>query len=159
MDTYGYRALFDSAGRAAKGGQKGINGWSYKGGQFLPSTMAEPGKWKLGKKWVTTGREQVAPGKYEVQPTPLSRSIYTLIGPGYFTVFQGEKAAINPKALSGELFDPSGGLVTPDMQIKPGVKGILGKRSFSLQDLVDQYNKGARWIEIEPPEGITVVKG
>lgn len=140
--------LYEHAGHAPKGGQIGINTYFYKGGQFLPSTKAEPGKWKLGKKWVTTKKELIAPNKFEVQPTPLSRSIYALLGVGAHTKLNGKKIEINT--------DMRG--VSPDMKIRPGVKGILGKHEFTLQDLIDQYNKGARWIEVEPEKEIPVIK-
>jgi hypothetical protein len=143
----------EHAGQSPKGGMIGINDYFYKGGQFLPSTKAEPGKWKIGKKWVTTKKEQVEPNKFEVQPTPLSRSLFSLLGVGQLTVMDGKKIKINDgvRASNGEE-------VTPKMKMRPGVKGILGKHEFTLQDLVDQYNKGARWIEIEPQKEITVIK-
>lgn len=149
----------DGKTKAVAGGQTGMNGYHYKGGQFLPSTMAEPGKWKVGKKWVTTGRELVSPGKFEVQPTPFSRSLYTLLGPGYMTVIGGDgKAKMNPGANGDGVRGHDGKPITPETMIRPGVKGVLGKHEFSLKDLIDQYNKGARWIEIEPPEGVEVKK-
>lgn len=160
MDYMTRRQILDSAGRAKRGGQDGVNGWFYKGGQFLPSTMAEPGKWKVGKKWVTTGKELVEPGKYEVQPTPLSRSIMTLIAPGAWTVIGKDgKASFNPGAGGNGVSDHTGKPITKETMITPGVKGIIGKQSFAIGDLIDQYNKGARWIEIDPPTEISVVKG
>ena len=67
----------DETGRAKAGGQLAdSNGYFYKGGQFLPNTNAEPGKWKIDKKWVKSGNELVEPGVRANGPTPFSRSIY-----------------------------------------------------------------------------------
>ena len=42
------------SGRAKKGGETAkSNQYHYKGGQFLPTTSAEPGKWKVGGKFTT----------------------------------------------------------------------------------------------------------
>ena len=160
MDRMTRQRIFDSAGRAKIGGQDGINGWFYKGGQFLPSTMAEPGSWRVGKKWVKTGKELVEPGKFEVQPTPLSRSILVLMAPGAMTVIGRDgKASLNPGANGDGIRDHNGQPITEETKIRPGVKGIVGKHEYSLGDLISQYNKGARWVEVDPPTEISVVKG
>lgn len=142
------RFLNEHAGQAQKGGQTGMNDYFYKGGQFLPSTKAEPGKWKIGKKWVKTGKELIEPNKFEIQPTPLSRSIYVLLSVGAMTKMEGKKIEFNP-----DMRDNS-----PDRKIKPGVKGIVGKKEYTLKELIDQYNKGSRWVEVEPEKEISIIR-
>ena len=122
------------------------NGYFYKGGQFLPSTEAEPGRWKIGKKVVTTKQEVIAPGEMAVQPTPFSRSIYqAALGQGDWVTKtpEGLKVRENIKTSTGEP-------ITPDMKIRLGVKGVLGKEELTLQEFVDAYNKGQRWFDVQP---------
>jgi hypothetical protein len=133
----------DGKSRAAAGGQEGINGYFYKGGQFLPSTMAEPGKWKVDGKWVNSGREQVGPNDWSHQPTPFSRAIYSFIG-----------AWTEPKdgklSLRQGIRDNVGNPVTPQTEIRPGVKGVLGKEALTLQEFIDAWNAGQRWFDVKP---------
>jgi hypothetical protein len=137
------KAKADGKSRAAAGGQKGVNGYHYKGGQFLPSTMAEPGKWKVGKKWVTSGRELVEPGVYGYQPTPFSRSIFSMVN-GYSIAKDGKLT------LRDGIRDYSGEPITIETKIRPGVKGVLGKEELSYGELIDAYNNGQRWFDVQP---------
>lgn len=122
------------------------NGYFYKGGQFLPSTEAEPGKWKIGKKIVTTGKEFVAPGEMATQPTPFSRSIYqAALGRGDFVTQTPEGLKVR-EGVKTSLGEP----VTPEMKIRLGVKGVLGKEELTLQEFVDAYNNGQRWFDVQP---------
>src|SRR5215467_7159151 len=74
--------------QAKKGGEIAeSNKAFYKGGQFLPSTEAPPGTYKIKGKVIGKGRELTEPGgiyggqtKWDTAPTPLHRSIWTLIG-------------------------------------------------------------------------------
>jgi hypothetical protein len=74
--------------RARKGGEVAqSNEYFYKGGQFLPSTSAPPGTYKIKGKVIGKGREFIEPGyftggkgKWETAPTPLHRAIWTFIG-------------------------------------------------------------------------------
>ena len=132
-----------SAGRAAAGGQVGVNGYFYKGGQFLPTTMAEPGKWKLDGKWVTSGREEVAPREWGHAPTPFSRSIYAMIN-AWTDLKDG-----NLSVRDG-IRDYQGNPVTPDTEIRPGVRGVQGQQALTLQELIDAWNAGQRWFDVQP---------
>ena len=118
----------DGEGRAVAGGQEGVNGYFYKGGQFLPTTMAAPGKWKVDKKWITSGRALVAPGEFAYQPTPFSRSLYEIAGVGHYAVVGRDgKMAVNAGVRAND-----GSPVNQYMEIRPGVKGVLGKESLTL---------------------------
>lgn len=130
--------------RAIVGGQSGVNGYAYKGGQFLPSTMAEPGKWKVGKKWITSRNEEIEPGVIAAQPTPFSRSIFQMI----HGLCQSEENG--QIALRDGIKDYQGEAITLDTLIRPGVKGVLGKEELSLGELVDAYNAGQRWFDVQP---------
>lgn len=44
--------------RAPVGGTIGVNGQFYRGGQFLPNKQAVPGRWKKGRKWVSSTQEK-----------------------------------------------------------------------------------------------------
>jgi hypothetical protein len=135
--------IVEGRSKAVTGGEYAkSNGFFYKGGWFLPSTEAPPGTWKVKGKIFPKGRkEQIAPGEWEVSPTPLSRSIYSVIY-GHCTMCNG-KLIPHPGAIEA-------GSISPDMEITPGVKGILGKTSYTLQTMIDVYNKGGRWIDIDP---------
>ncbi len=132
--------------RAKVGGEIGVNGFCYKGGQFLPSTQAEPGRWKIGKKWVVSGRELTEPGKWEYQPTPFSRSILVLCSLGAYTNLGDDgRLKVRDGGRAGD-----GTPVSSEMQIRPGVKGYLGEQTYTLQELIDLYHRGARWIDVNP---------
>jgi hypothetical protein len=141
----------EHAGRAKSGGQIGVNGYFYKGGRFLPNTTAEPGKWKLGKKWVYAGRELIGPGEFGFQPTPFSRSIWVLLGVGSRVNLNNDgsltlRTQSNGDPVLGHNYEP----VTLETRIRPGVKGVLSREDFSLGELIDLYQKGARWIDVRP---------
>lgn len=138
---------------AKVGGETGINGYHYKGGQFLPSTQAEPGKWKIGKKWVSSGKELIAPGQLAHQPTPFSRSLFTLAGVGYFSRM-GDDGKLS---IAAGVRDHSGEPITAETKITPGVKGVLGKESLTLGEIVGAWNAGQRWFDVKP-EGVPIIK-
>ena len=136
----------DGKSRAVAGGQDGINGYFYKGGQFLPSTTAEPGKWKVKGKWVTSGRALIAPGEYAHQPTPFSRSLFDLAGVGAWTTVSPD----GRMAVRSGVRTANGIPVTGGLEFRPGVKGVLGKESLTLQEIVDAWNNGQRWFDVQP---------
>lgn len=113
------------------------NGYFYKGGQFLPSTEAKPGTFKIGKKTLTIKKELVEPAKLESQPSPLSRAIFQMIH--CLCISIDDKLVINPRIRD----------VNVDTLLTPGIVGILGKQSITLQELIDQYNNGQRWFTVE----------
>jgi hypothetical protein len=148
------RAQADGLARALAGGQTGVNGYIYKGGQFLPNTTAPPGTWRIksgGKATNLANRQElVGPGAMELSPTPFARPVFGAIkdlvniGPdGTATL----KTSIN--------WDYFG---SPDekrpMQFKNLAKSAEG---YSTNDLVDLYNKGVRWIDTEPMAGVEII--
>lgn len=136
----------DGVSRAAAGGQIGVNGYEYKGGQFLPSTQLPPGSYRDKDGTVRKGNkgEQIEPGKREGAPSPTSRAVYGVMG-GYVRIDRETgKASIIPN-----IRDMTGAPVTPETMFRPGVKGLTTDQQYTLQELVDLYNKGARWIELD----------
>jgi hypothetical protein len=132
------------SGRAKKGGELAeSNQYHYKGGQFLPTTSAEPGKWKVGNKWVKSGKELTEPGKIEHSPTPFSRAIFPLLRHevhhegGKFT-----KVRENIRHHDGEP-------VTEESKIRLRIGENLNKHEHSYKELMDEYNKGNRWVHLE----------
>lgn len=137
--------------QAKQGGETGVNGYFYKGGQFLPSTQAEPGKWKIGKKWVKSSREMIAPGVWESQPTPFSRSLFLLSGVGHFSIMRDGLLVINEGVRLNDGVTP----VTGSLEVRPGVRGVLGKESLTLAEIINAWNEGARWFDVQP-DGETI---
>jgi hypothetical protein len=140
----------ESYGRSPAGGTIGVNGFFYKGGRFLPSTETEPGRWKIGKKWVTSSRELIAPGELAYQPTPFSRSLFKLIGVGSFTRMTEDGGIVLYRGSDGRPVGPPDDPYSMETRIRPGVAGVLGKEDFSLQELIDLWMDGARWIDVKP---------
>ena len=139
--------------QAKKGGEIAeSNQYHYKGGQFLPTTEAEPGKWRVGKKWINAGRELVEPGKYDAQPTPFSRAIHGAIH-GYT-----EKDKDGKIKMREGIKDYQGNPITKDTKIRLGVKGKMGKHEHSYGQLIDEYNKGNRWVHVEFDEPTLTTK-
>lgn len=139
--------------QAKKGGEIAeSNQYHYKGGQFLPTTEAEPGKWKIGKKWVNAGRELVEPGKYDTQPTPFSRAILGAIQ-SYIERDKNGKLKLREGIRDGQ-----GNPVTKDTKTQLGIKGKLDKHEHTYGQLVDEYNKGNRWVHLEFDEPTLTTK-
>lgn len=144
----------DKGGRAAAGGEIAkANGYFYKGGQFLPSTDAEPGKWKIGKKWVTTGKELIGPREFGVQPTPFSRSIFGMIR--NLTLWDEDKKLRFREGIK----DYQGKPITENDTFRPGVKGVLGKEEISYKAMIEAYNNGQRWFDVDPEASTITKKG
>jgi hypothetical protein len=147
----------ESTGRATAGGQIAeSNGFFYKGGQFLPTTTAEPGKWKIGKKWVTSSRELIEPGVLANTPTPFSRGILGLIKDytdydksGNLIIKQGPKIMQVKDGM--QEYVP----VSAESVFTPGVKGVLNKEPITLGELIEAYNKGQRWFDVQP-DAVTI---
>ena len=111
--------------RAKIGGEVGTNGIFYHGGEFLPSTTLLP----LGKtaRKPATGKREIEPYKWEVQPYPEARSVYR--------AFAG---------LVGCVRDGVAILRTDDQL--PQSLAYLQMTLAEAQDLIDRYNAGQRWM-------------
>ena len=142
----------DGTSRAVAGGQIGINGFEYKGGQFLPSTELPPGTFRdeNGNLRRGTTSEEIEPFKRETAPSPTSRSIYSLINA--YTSLRDGRLGINQGAGGRGIRDAAGNAVTPETKVRPGIRGLASDVEFALQELVDLYNAGARWIELDPQD-------
>lgn len=112
--------------RAPKGGQIAINGEFYEGGKFLPST--QKGK---GKPYKKTGKREIEPYKWEMQPTPESVTVLSQIG--VFGVMGEKGMTINPDAQ----FDGENYFFPDYISIKASV----------LTRLIKMFNQGDRWID------------
>jgi len=147
----------DKAFRAVKGGEVGVNGYTYKGGQFLPNTEAPPGTWRIksaGKSTnIPNGQELIAPGVMQPRPTPFSRSIYQVMSGGTYTdIDKSGVASVNPRIN----WDYVGS--TPDVKNEIRFKNLAkSKEVFSQNDLIEMYNKGVRWIDLDPVDGVEIV--
>jgi hypothetical protein len=143
--------LVEARSQAQTGGTIGVNGYFYKGGRFLPNTQAEPGTWKVGKKWIKSGRELIAPGEFGMQPTPFSRSLFMLLGVGHKTRLDDRgNITVNQQSDGSPILDNAYEPITVDSRIRPGVKGVLSTEDFTLGELIDLYMKGARWLDVKP---------
>ena len=90
-----------------------------------------------------TGKELTEPGKLEHQPTPFSRSIFSSIHG------VSEKDKDKNLKLRDEIYSHTGEPITNESKIRLGVKGQLGKHEHSYGQLLDEYNKGNRWVHVE----------
>ncbi len=141
-------------GRAKAGGQVAdSNGYFYKGGRFLPTTTAEPGKWKIGKKWVKSGRELIEPGVIAHSPTPFSRSIY---GPMREFVEHPNNDFKKVKLKEGmTTMEVKDGYetrvpVTHDTEWTPRLADYTHHTPVKIGELIEAYNKGQRWFDVKP---------
>src|SRR5262249_15635398 len=138
-------------------GEAGVNGYLYKGGQFLPSTDAPPGTWRVkvnGKSSnIPNGEELIAPGVKAGRPTPFSKSVYQAMGHGYHVDLDASgQAVLNPR------FNWDFAGYGPDTKQTLRFKNLAqSPEQYSINDLMDLYNKGARWIDLEPSTGVSVV--
>jgi hypothetical protein len=104
-------------GHAVRGGEVGMNGESYKGGQFLPCTTGPKRHLKTRR---TTGRQLVSPGVWEVSPNG-ERAIFAMLD-GTVNVLPGGKLEAH-SSYAESLGD--------------AVSGYLAK--------IQAYNMGQRW--------------
>jgi len=149
----------EDTGRAKAGGQVAdVNGFFYKGGQFLPNTNAEPGKWKIDKKWVKSSNELVEPGVRANGPTPFSRSIY---GPMREFVehpnndFSKVKLKEGMKTLESQDGYQSYVPVTAQTTWTPRLADYEHHTPVTIGELIDAYNKGQRWFDVKP-DAVTI---
>ena len=132
------------SGRAKKGGEIAeSNQYKYKGGQFLPTTSAEPGKWKVGNKWVRSNKELSEPGKIENSPTPFSKAIFPALRE-YFNQEDGKFTKVREG-----IRDYEGKPITEETKIRFRIGQNENKREHTYKELMDEYNKGNRWVHLD----------
>jgi hypothetical protein len=150
-------------GRAQAGGEKAeSNGYFYKGGRFLPTTTAEPGKWKIGKKWVKSGRELIEPGVIANAPTPFSRSILSPLRE-YIDYVDNDFKKVKLKE-GRKVLETVDGMqtyvpVTNETTWTPRLADYEHHTPVTIGELIEAYNKGQRWFDVKPDaETITTEK-
>lgn len=140
--------------RAQAGGETGMNGYIYKGGQFLPNTEAPPGTWRVKRKGkainIPNGRELVSPGDLQPRPTPFSKSVYQ--GLQEFTDIGPDGKLRLKDGINWEYWGDPGD--KSPMMFK---QLAVSKDGYSILDRIDLYNKGVRWIDLEPAPGVEIV--
>ena len=149
----------ENTGRAKAGGQVAdANGFFYKGGQFLPNTNAEPGKWKINGKWVKSGTELIEPGVRANAPTPFSRSIlnpmreYVDFVDGDFKKLKLKEGMKTMKTVDGyQTYVP----VTNETTWTPRLADYEHHTPVTIGELIDAYNKGQRWFDVKP-DAVTI---
>jgi hypothetical protein len=115
--------------RAIKGGETGINGENYQGGQFLPNTTLPKGFNKRELREATK-KQEIAPYKWEVAPEIGLKSIFTPI-----------KAFIDWNHYRAT------GKASPHMQSIEGQARMYPQ--FDIQrtiNLIERWNDGERWM-------------
>ena len=154
-------SALEDTGRAKAGGQVAdANGFFYKGGQFLPNTNAEPGKWKINGKWVKSGTELIEPGVRANAPTPFSRSILSPLREYVDYVdndFKKLKLKEGMKVLGKtgddglQHYEP----VTAETTWTPRLADYEHHTPVTIGELIDAYNKGQRWFDVKP-DAVTI---
>jgi hypothetical protein len=116
--------------RAMKGGEYGVNGDFYQGGEFLPSSPETvKGEFKTTKvKGKKASKHQYEPYKWDYAPEGKTNSIYEL-----FTGIFGKQ-------------DNSGKMI---VTCSDQTLNYFGKTREEVNQLADMYNNGIRWIEIK----------
>jgi len=121
--------------RAKAGGEYGVNGEFYQGGQFLPSSpTTEKGKYtrkqikssSSGRKW------EIESYKWEYAPTETARPV---------------KAAMT---FCMPLRDDDDNFINKYERYEPAIKGSLKNEMYNgwhIDELIKMYNDGERWFE------------
>jgi len=112
-----------SNGQAKRGGEQGVNGEFYAGGQFLPSTEA-PKRHRPAK---PAGKQQTAPYVWELAPTPGARAIWGQI-----------VGWVHRAGSSFEPFEPAFAAAR-----------LSSEQDARIRTLIGLYAVGARWIDAD----------
>lgn len=113
--------------RARKGGETGVNGYQYKGGEFLPSTQLPPTP-KTAQRKTGTGKQEIANYTWELPPTPDHKSIFVRIA-GKVTewkVWNKELQFCEASGVENRL-------------------AYVGLTRAQAEDLIARWNRGERW--------------
>ncbi len=110
--------------RAKVGGEYGVNGLWYDGGEFLPST--EMGKLPTKGKSKGTGKQEIEPYKWEVAPADGLKSIYRQ----FVGVFGYYERATNRLIVN----------------CSDETLAYFNTNRFAVEVMAAKFNKGERWI-------------
>ena len=111
--------------RATAGGQRGVNGEWYEGGQFLPtSPKTIKGQQKSNKTERRARKQEIAPYLWEVAPTAKARSIYAMTS-AFAKIGRDEKLE----------------LAASDQTL-----AYYGKGKLEVTELIERWNQGERWL-------------
>jgi len=117
--------------QAPKGGQIGMNGERYEGGQFLPNTrmgkLTKAEQRALAK--AATRTHEIAPYTWEVAPAAGLKSIYRQV--------VGTYAQLNRSTGMLEPYEP---------YFEFCVSAFAGFDRQTHIDLIDRWNAGERWM-------------
>lgn len=115
------------ADRARKGGEIGMNGQHYAGGQFLPHTTLP--KQPPAVRRQGTRKQEVLPYRWELPPTETARSIFHMLAGCWATLDRAnmqlaDTAPARFLAMHGEI--------------------VFG---WHYRELIALFNQGERWFE------------
>lgn len=108
--------------RAQKGGETGINGEEYKGGQFLPNTTLPKGVKGNSAKATKSRKQEIEPYTWEYPPEG-KRSIYS------------QFAGLFGKIINGDIV----------VNCSDTTIAYYGKTRKEVEELANRYNNGERW--------------
>lgn len=149
--------ITNEAGRAKKGGEIGLNGETYKGGQFLPSsekTVKGSISVRIPK---GTGKKEIAPYTWEVAPADDMLSIYDRIT---HCTLDNRRECKYIKGLGFEgfrftevlkTFSPSVGKYPQDWDFKREqwkTKEYSEEWIEFISGLMERFNAGERWYPL-----------
>lgn len=123
--------------RANKGGEYGVNGEFYNGGQFLPgSELTEKGANKRSKsKFDPNKKQEIAGYKWELPPFENAKAIYPLVSG--ITKFH-KTGYSKENGLEGCFQSASETFVNNDWWTQERIQG--------QDELIEKWNSGQRWM-------------
>lgn len=116
--------------RAQAGGEIGINGEKYGGGQFLPSSPStiKGINRNSTRKSNRTGKQEVAPYKWEVAPANNQRSIFTMI-----------------VGIFGKIDRNTG---TLEFTASEKTLQYFNRTEKEITELINRFNNGEKWATV-----------
>lgn len=114
--------------RATKGGEIGINGDVYEGGQFLPNTTLPKGFNKRDMR-AATRKQNIAPCVWGVAPSPELRAIFAYLA-GSYGMFNHTTKTFSP-------FLPF---------IESQERNCPNFKRDEILGLIEKWNSGERWF-------------
>lgn len=127
--------------QAQKGGEYGINGEWYVGGQFLPSSQATE-KGKQNRTAFLKGKKvELVPYLWQVRPADGLRSIFTALKP--FAKWDGKPEYIKGQGLIGTLISTGEEAYTTYVEAMGGEASEDGYNA--TLEMIEMFNNGERW--------------